>query len=355
MKISDKIKSKSSLLQSAKKRYLPSRSKVVKLLLEKAQDSAIQAVTIYNSPGSRLRTGSFIVLMCIAWTAMLHAYFESKKISYYYKSENGHRYVKTDGERRAWDLSRCLKEAFDGQSPVRSNLELFVKLRNRIEHRHLPALDSEIVGECQALVINFDRWLTQKFGPKYSLLSTTFIPIQLSRGIRAIPVTKSEEAAIQFVKNYRNLLNSSVSESQEYSFKAFLIPKIGNHRSSSDIAIEYVRYDPDNPGEMQEYNRMVVAIKERQIPIVNKDRLKPKQVVDRLRGMGHNVNMHWHVIMWRKHKVRPKTNSTNKGDCKTEFCVYDAAHGDYLYSQSWIGLLINDLTRITQLPANKTL
>lgn len=39
---------------------------------------------------------------------MLHAYFETKRIKYYYKQENG-RYVKVDGEK----LQFTLKEPFE--------------------------------------------------------------------------------------------------------------------------------------------------------------------------------------------------------------------------------------------------
>ena len=34
--------------------------------------------------------------------------------------------------------------------PARKNLEFLLGLRNKIEHRHLPELDSGLYGECQA-------------------------------------------------------------------------------------------------------------------------------------------------------------------------------------------------------------
>lgn len=320
--------------------------KYTKGLLDKAQDSATQAVATYNDPRSSFRTGNFVVLMCIAWTSMLHAYFEKKKIKYYYKQENG-RYVKVDGENKAWDLSKCVDEVFDANDPVRVNLELFVKLRHKIEHRNLPALDQELVGECQALVLNFEHWLVTNFGHNFSLMDTMFVPIQLTNKARVLPKSKLEENVVNFVKDYRNYIDSSVVNSQEYAFKAFLVPKIGNHRSSSDIAIEFVRYDSSNPEEMEKYDRAIVAIKEKHVPVVNQNVFKPSEVISRLNKLGHDVNSHWHVEMWKKYKVRPPSKAKNKADCKTDYCTYDRAHSDYLYTDAWVQLLLEkELKRI---------
>lgn len=162
----------------------------VKELLSKSIDSATQAISTYNDPRSSFRTGNFTVLMIIAWTALTHAYFEREKVNYFYKEKNG-RYKKIDGDKKAWELSKTVTEIFDETDPIRKNIELFIKLRNKIEHRNLPALDKELVGESQALVLNFEDWLVTKFGERYILIDTLFVPIQLSRSLkRTLPVSK---------------------------------------------------------------------------------------------------------------------------------------------------------------------
>lgn len=246
-----------------------------------------------------------------------------------------------DGDKKAWDLAKSVEEVFGSDDPIRKNIELFIKLRNKIEHRNLPALDRELVGECQALVLNFEDWLTDKFGDQYVLIETLFVPIQLSRTKRAVVVSKDEESVVKFVKDYRGLLEANVENSQQYSFKAYLVPKIGNHRNSSDLAIEFVKYDPDNPEEMEKYDKAIVAIKEKHIPVANQDYIKPSVVLDKLRQAGYSKSMNWHTDMWRKYKVRPASNAKDKESCKTEYCVYDRAHGDYLYTESWVQLLID--------------
>jgi hypothetical protein len=314
--------------------------KTVNELLDKAQDSALQAISTYNDPRSSFRTGNFAVLMIIAWTSLMHAYLEFKKVKYFYKLPNG-RYKYLDGDKMAWDLGKCIEELLDKNDPIRKNVELFIKLRNKIEHRNLPALDQETQGECQALVLNFESWLSENFGLDKSIINTMFVPIQLTASRKTLPRSKTEENVIKFIKDYRSLLSAEIEQSQQYQFKAFLVPKIGNHRSSSDIAIEFIRYDEANPEEMKKYDKAIVAIKERIVPVSNTDVYLPGIVLERIkRKTGKEVSMTWHTNMWRKYGVRPESNAINKTITKTDFCRYDAAHGDYQYTDTWIEMLI---------------
>ena len=309
-----------------------------KLLLDKSRDSATQAVSAFNDPRSEFRTGNFAVLMCIAWTSLLHSYFEKRKEKYYYKQDNG-RYVKIDDEYKAWELSECVKHVFSENDPVRKNIELFVKLRNQIEHRNLPGIDTELIGECQAFVLNFEEFLTREYGQTASLIDTMFMPIQISPSRHPLPKTKSEEKVIGFIRQYRNLLTADVLNSQQFSFKAFLIPKIGNHRSSSDVAIEFVKFDPNNPEEMAKYEKAIIGIKEKLVPVANQNLYRPSAVLAELEKRGTRRSLTWHTRNWQRFNVRPITNAANKTPTKSEFCVYDKAHGDYLYTDAWIDLL----------------
>jgi len=68
-------------------------SKDVRVHLEKATDSALLAVEVYNKPATKFRSGGFIVLKCISWTSLFHAIFFRDKKQPFYKQANG-RYVK---------------------------------------------------------------------------------------------------------------------------------------------------------------------------------------------------------------------------------------------------------------------
>jgi hypothetical protein len=175
-------------------------------------------------------------------------------------------------------------------------------------------------------------------------MDVMFVPIQLTRTKHTLPKTKSEKETIEFIKTYRNLLDPEIINSQNYAFKAFLVPKIGNHRSSSDIAIEFVKYDESNPQEMEKYEKAIIAIKEKQVPVVNTNLYKPSDVISALRKKGLEKTIHWHTQMWQKFKVRSSSNSGEKTKTKSEYCIYDSAHNDYLYTEEWIELLIKEFS-----------
>lgn len=42
----------------------------VRTQLEKATDSAMLSVKVYNKPATKFRSGGFIVLICIAWASV---------------------------------------------------------------------------------------------------------------------------------------------------------------------------------------------------------------------------------------------------------------------------------------------
>lgn len=82
--------------------------------------------------------------MCIAWLSLLHAIFEKKKINYYYK-DSSKKYKRIDGDKKAWELDKSAKEQFGDTSAEYMNILFFIKLRNKIEHRFMPTIDSTIV------------------------------------------------------------------------------------------------------------------------------------------------------------------------------------------------------------------
>lgn len=53
-----------------------------------------------------------------------------------YRKPNGH-FERVDGEIKTWELARCLQTAYPNErDPVRCNVEFFLRLRNKIEHRY---------------------------------------------------------------------------------------------------------------------------------------------------------------------------------------------------------------------------
>lgn len=321
-------------------------------LLDKAKESALLAVDVYNKPRTTFRAGGFIVLMCIAWTSLLHSIFERDRKKYFYKdNKHPNLYLKIDGDYKAWDLEKSAIEYFkDTNNPIFQNIEFFYKLRNKIEHRFMPSIDPVISGECQALLLNFEEMLVSNYSEKHSLIDSLFIPLQFTEQRRNLPKSKQEVKVLDFITQFRSNLSSNIINSQEYSFKAFFIPKLGNHRNSSDIAVEFVKFDPNDPGEMKKYEKLIVGIKEKTVPVINPGKYKPSKLyeifikkfgTERYRFLKtKGAFMHWHTLMWKKHKVRPSNHDSNKLNCNTKYCQYDEPHQDYIYTKEWIEFLI---------------
>lgn len=325
----------------------------VRALLQKGRDSALLAVETYNRPTAAFRSGAYIVLMVIAWTAVFHAIFVRRKTKPYYRKSRSRRYETLDGDYKRWELGECLQQYYKDQNPaVRKNLEFFIKLRNKIEHRSFPQLDTEIFGECQAMLMNFESTVCTEFGERYALRAGLSFALQFSRSLAKPSESgdaKSEQRRFKVVKTFidqfRSGLSTEIQSDLAYSFKVFLVPKIGNHAAKDAVAVEWVKYDPSKPDEMKEYEKVVAMIKPNEVRVANLDLLKPGKVVaDVARTIGKPFKMHHHVLCYRHFKVRPDKGASDPKACDVRYCVYDAAHGDYLYTQDWVKRLKEELS-----------
>ncbi len=87
-------------------------------LICKSREAALAAVQIFNNPQITFKSEVFIVLMNIAWTYMLHAYYRKNAVEYRYFEQKGakRRIQRTaKGAFKFWELERCLNEE---QCPV---------------------------------------------------------------------------------------------------------------------------------------------------------------------------------------------------------------------------------------------
>jgi len=324
--------------------------------LEKARDCAILAIETYNKPAIKFRTGGYVTMMVIAWTSLFHAYFFQRKIKPFYKKENG-RFDTLDGDFKYWELSTCLKKYYaENHDAVRSNVEFFIPLRNRIEHRSLPVLDSSIFAECQALLLNFNELIIKLFGETYGINESLSFSLQLfPKNQKSYGKLKPEEKNIlEFINSYRSSLSTDVLSDDKYAFRAYLI-KVANHQSKDTLAIQFIDYSKLTDEEKQDVDRVVGIVKERQTSVINSDLLRPSDVVklvqeqlgdpkvkrynnpskttykiqDRFTSNGHS-------LMWRRFNVRPPDKSKRPKATKEEYCHYDNLSRAYGYTQKWV-------------------
>ncbi|MBK8213280.1 MAG: DUF3644 domain-containing protein [Myxococcales bacterium] len=329
----------------------PDLAPEVEALVRKSRESALLALHVYNSPATVFRTEGFAVLMVIAWTSLFHAIFEERSVSYFYTEPDGVTPKVVDGDKKAWELDTCMKKFWAAADhATRRNLEFFIRLRNRVEHRYVPSIDPHVAGECQALLLNFDEMLVEHFGTYYAIRESLAVPLQTT-ALRAAGQTealrklqaKHFDDVKEFIDAYRTGLPGTLYEDPKFAFRVFLVPKTGNHANTSDLAFEFIKYDPSRPEEMAQIQKQIALVKERQVPVANANLLSPKLVAkDVAAKIGRPFNLHHHKLAWVRYKVR--RSGFDPGGCNPKYCVADPRHGDYGYTQDWVTFLVAKLS-----------
>lgn len=325
----------------------------VKSFLNKALDAAMLAVESYNKPATKFKSGGYIVLMCIAWTSLLHAFFIKNDVKPIYKK--GKRYKRVDGDFQYWGLRDCINKCQELSDPVKKNIEFFIPLRNKIEHKFLPEIDPNIFAECQAMLMNFDSFVQSKFGEAYCLKESLSFSLQLFPSSQtlnmAVSMGKDAVQVTQFIERYRTSLDPGILQSSEYSFKAYLI-QVASHKSKDALPIQFVNYSNLTDEEKASLSAFVAMTKEKHIFVANKGTLKPGAVVKKVQeALGNpkvsrakkqidKFNMDTHTRCCKKYKVWPSDKKNAPEQTRSEFCIYDEPNNSYLYTAEWVEFLI---------------
>lgn len=90
--------------------------------------------------------------MIIAWNSLCQAMLHRRDIDYFEYDDKGD-LVLIDGRPKVRDTPWLVRQALEGadKAAMRANIDFFLGLRNLISHRYLPAVDTAVVSEAQAL------------------------------------------------------------------------------------------------------------------------------------------------------------------------------------------------------------
>ena len=333
---------------------IPIRQGKTKNILDSSRESALSAVETYNRPSGNSKLDSFIVMMIIAWTKLFHAYFLSIiGYRYFYKESNG-RYKIVEGERKAWQLGDCIKKYKRLESEyyipisdaVVANIDFFIHLRNKIEHRYWKGSEFDILlfGECQALLYNYENMIIGLFGEDYSLNTCLAFALQFSH-MRAKEQLLSQKYLMscdmrdikKYIEKYRTDLSQEIYDSQEFSVKLLQIPKVSN-TTRADLAVEFVNWNSLDEEDRRNYEKLTAIIKDKVVmqSVSNANLLKPSDVLEQLNKIGISIKMNQHTALWRAFNVRPSSHSDSKFETIDSYCIYDEPHNDYLYTSKWV-------------------
>lgn len=219
-----------------------------------ARDAALTAIRTFNDPQITFKSESFIVLMIIAWTYLLHAHYRSNGVEYRYFTQ-GQKRRKFDrtkhGAYKYWELERCLNER---KSPVdkntTNNLRFLIGLRHEIEHQMSRNLDGWLSGRYQACALNFNFYIKKLFGDRYALDNLLGFSIQFAdltptqndggNGIEVLPQTLR-----QFISEFDGVLDHDEYNDSRFSFRMLFKQKLVNRPGQADKVVEFIQPDSE--------------------------------------------------------------------------------------------------------------
>jgi len=270
-------------------------------LITKSRESALAAVQIFNSPMITFKSEIYIVLMHIAWTYLLHAFYRKQGVEYrYYKQREKRRvYDRTkSGAFKYWELERCLNER---RCPLDkdtvNNLRFLIEIRHEIEHQMTTRIDSSLSAKFQACCLNYNEYVKTFFGDKLGIdkhlaFSLQFTSISQEQ-IETLPTPDKMPSYIKsFIDGFENQLTDDEFNSPKFAYRVLFVAKTANHKGQADQVIEFVKSDSPLAADV---NRAYTVIKETEKP-----KYLPSQIVSMMKDKGYKrFGMTQHTNLWK--------------------------------------------------------
>jgi hypothetical protein len=269
-------------------------------LVGQSQDAALSGVQVFNNPLVKFKSETFIVLMNIAWTYLLHAHYRRTGVEYRYFRRHGkvRRFVRTDdGSHRYWDLSKCIAaDESPLDSPTRKNLEFLIGLRDEITHHMSPELDHYVSARYQACCLNYNRYIKELFGARFGIdqhLSYSLQFQSLSREQVSAPTDADLPSNVRsFIARFDSVLSPEDLDSDRFAYRMLFVPKLVGKAGQADEVIEFLKPDSELAKAV---NRDYVTFKE-----VERPKYRPSHVVQVMQDEGfHRFSIQRHTDLWQ--------------------------------------------------------
>lgn len=270
-------------------------------LVKKSREAALSAVQIFNNPNISFKAEAYVVLMIIAWTYLLHAFYRSKKIEYRYFTQNGQRKkfdTTSKGAHKYWELERCLN---DKDCPIDkdtcNNLRFLVGLRHEIEHQMTTRIDDLLSARFQACCLNYNTFVKQLFGEdkgidRHLSFSLQFSTIESEQKDMLADHPELPANIQAYIQDFDQSLSENEYASQKYAYRILFVPKTANRKGQADRVIEFVKSDSPLADKA---NVEYAVIKE-----TERKKYTATQVVDVIQAEGFKkFKMHQHTQLWK--------------------------------------------------------
>ena len=271
-------------------------------LIRKSREAALNAVQSFNNPLTTFKTETFIVLMVIAWTYLLHAYYRHNRVEYRYFNQGRKRrkFLRTkSGAFKHWELERCLNEKIcplDGST--KHNLRFLIGLRHEIEHHRSAGVDEGFSGGYLACCLNYERFICDLFGKQHSLGAAAAFTLQF-RDFKAMKlpteaITPLPSNIAKYVHEFDAELPDEDIASPHFRRRFLFVPVVTSKKAQADTVIEFVPPDSD----------LGLAINEKYQQVLLKEVERPKQlpgqVVALMQEEGFvRFKLHHHAQLWK--------------------------------------------------------
>jgi Domain of unknown function (DUF3644) len=318
--------------------------------LQASKDEVRLAVDLYNRVGQERQLEAFVVHMTLGWLKLLQAKYEkSGDKRDLYTLKNGRRQRTEDGDWLMKPLSTLLTETYEERSPVRRNVEFFLGLRHKIEHRYDRDVAALVAGKTQALLLNYEKEVVRFFGEDEGLAEELRFPIFLSSitddAVAAIKEVRSRvpRAVLEYVEDHDAAMEPSIASDSSYDFRLYLIPQTSS-ASDADTAMTFVRLDDLDAEQRAQVDAAMTIIREKQVPVSNLGSLLPTEVVRRVKADAQiRFSMTDHTRCWQFFEVRPPEGDEHPERTKPQFCRWDSTFKRWVYTEAWVSYLVRKL------------
>lgn len=297
--------------------------------LIRAREAMILAVHVFNNPSIQFKTETFAVQANIAWTYLLHEYYEQKK---------GIAIVGKDG--RSLLLSQMIKRTDCPLSAgMKNNLEDMIDIRNDVEHKLLRRADLKFFPKFQACCLNFDKAICDLFGERLSLKSELSLSLQFAKldfeQIKTLHKYDIPSHIEALDARLNSRVDSAAKDDLEYQFRVVYTLEAS---SKSQSHIQFVR-----PGS--EEGKEIHYVLEKYKAADEIYPYKPGEVCAEVaKRTGKRFTQHNHTQAAKLYKARPAGKSKQPANVDKKYCIYHPAYKSYTYAEAWIEHLVSAVT-----------
>lgn len=322
-------------------------------MLDASKEEAVLAVKLFNDPTGERNLEGFVVHMHLAWLYLLQAEWTKSRRDYRIPDPRRKGwYKKVEGEHATPSLEWFVKEKWDGSSAVRANLQFFIRLRNKVEHRHSgsnDALTTVISGQCHALLLNYEDALVAVGGVDDSLATVLRFPVFIGgftdHGKDSIvKLTNSLPPDLRtFLAEYDKTLDDALSRDPGYCLRLSVVLEKGNRKG--DLSLQFINMDDLDESAQSSIEdaaaKGVLITQSKQIPVSNLGHMKARVIQKNVQAaIPFSFNMNHFTASHQLGKFRPPNGAKNPAKTRHEFVVYDEAHKDYTYTPAYEKYLI---------------